>query len=234
AWVVAGFLSLAGALTYAELGAMLPQTGGEYVFLRAAYGDAVAFQFGWMRVIVGASATAAVAMSFAVFSTSLVPVGGPWLTLHGAFHGHALAWSFGPLQLIALAALALVAAINSVGVVVGGRTQTVLAIIKVSAVLVIILGVFLASKTASWAHFRGAAPPVTDHASSLGAPAAFGSAVIAAMWAYTGWSYLPIAAGELRDPARNLPRAIVGGMVIVMLLYVAINVAYFFALPAAA
>jgi basic amino acid/polyamine antiporter, APA family len=234
AWIVAGLLSLAGALTYAELGAMLPETGGEYVFLRTAYGNAVAFQYGWMRVIVGASAAAAVASSFAAFFGSLVSVGDHWLAVDYQISGHAMHWEFGARQCIAVLALAAVAIINSIGVTAGGRTQTALAAVKVSAVILIIVGVFAASQTGAWTHFRESAPAVPAIGPVLTRPAAFSSAVVAALWAYTGWSYLPIAAGEIRDPERNLPRAIIGGMILVIVLYVGINAAYFYALSPAA
>jgi basic amino acid/polyamine antiporter, APA family len=232
AWVVAGLVSLAGALTYAELGAMLPETGGEYVYLRAAYGDTVAFQFGWMRVIGGATSTAAVASSFAAFFGSLVTTGRPWVVLAGDLGGHAMHWEVGPRQGIALAAIAAVAVINSIGVKAGGRTQTALAAIKVSAVALIIVGVAVASP-GRWSHFAESAPFIPSVTAKLAPAAAFGAAVIAAMWAYTGWSYLPLAAGEIRHPERNLPRAIIGGMLLVVVLYIGINTAYLYALSPA-
>lgn len=231
AWIAAGLLSLAGALTYAELGAMLPETGGEYVFLRTAYGRAVAFQYGWMRVIVGASATAAVATSFATFLGSVIYLGGDWVRVDSLLAGHAIHWAFGARQVVAVAVLVAVALVNCIGVVASGRTQTVLAAIKVTAVVLIIVAVFGRSSTGTWAHFHAAASPPPAAAPKLGGPAAFGAAMIAALWAYTGWSYLPIAAGEIRDPERTLPRAIIGGMVIVIGLYVAVNAAYIYALP---
>ncbi len=234
AWIVAGLLSLTGALTYAELGAMLPETGGEYVFLRAAYGRAVAFQYGWMRVIVGGSTMAAVATSFATFSGSLVNLGGDWLAVDRQLTGHAIHWAIGARQLIALSVIGVVAIINSIGVKASGRTQTVLAVIKVSAVALIIVGVFTMSTTGDWAHFREAAPRLPAVASGLSKPAAFGAAVVGAMWAYTGWSYLPISAGEIQNPQRSLPIAIIGGTLVVMTLYIGVNAAYFYALPPSA
>jgi APA family basic amino acid/polyamine antiporter len=226
AWAVAGLLSLAGALTYAELGAMMPSTGGEYVFLRAAFGDAVAFNFGWMRVVVGASAAAAVAASCAAFLTSLVPLDPAWVVINQPLFGHPVHWQFGGPQVVAVMALAGVAAINSAGLIAGARTQTVLAAIKVSAIVLIIGGVFTLSRSAKWEHLSagvatGAAPNVS----------AFGAAVVNALWAYTGWAYLPMVAGEMRDPGRTLPRAIIGGTLIVIALYLTVNVAYFYALP---
>ena len=234
AWIFAGLLSLAGALTYAELGAMLPKTGGEYVFLRAAYGNATAFEFGWMRVIVGASATAAVASAFGAFSGSLVSLGGHWLSTDYTLFGRTVHWEFGARQVIALSAIAAVAIINAIGVRVGGRTQTVLATIKALAVAFIMVGVLVAARTGSWGHFVQSASPDVGGRPALGGTAAFGAAVVAAMWAYTGWSYLPIASGEIRNPERNVPIAITGGIILVIVLYLGINVAYFYALTPAA
>lgn len=236
AWIMAGLLSLAGALTYAELGAMMPATGGEYVFLRTAFGDAVAFNFGWMRVVVGASATAAVAASCAAFVTSLVPLNPAWLMINRPVLGHMVHWQFGGAQVVAVIALAVVAGLNSAGLIVGARAQTVLATIKVIAVILIIVGVFGWAHGGSWAHLRGGVETGLQGsgAGATGSGAmlpAFGAAVVAALWAYTGWSYLPMVAGEMRDPGRTLPRAIIGGMLIVMALYLTINVAYFYALP---
>jgi APA family basic amino acid/polyamine antiporter len=231
AWAVAGLLSLAGALTYAELGAMMPATGGEYVFLRTAYGDAVAFNFGWMRVVVGASSTAAVAASCAAFVTSLVPLDPAWIVVNRPVFGHLVHWQFGGPQVVAVAALAIVGAVNSAGIIAGARTQNTLALFKVTAILLIIGGVFALSKGATWAHFHtgpGASGPSMAGVAVL---PAFGAAVVNALWAYTGWSYLPMVAGEMRNPGRTLPRAIIGGILVVMALYLTINVAYFYALP---
>ncbi len=249
AWTTAGLLSLAGALTYAELGAMLPSAGGEYVILREAYGDLVAFGFGWMRIIVGATSTAAVATSFATFLGSLTGARPPWVVVDGRLLGHLAHWQFGPPQVAAIAALAVIMSINCAGVVAGGRTQVVLATVKVAAVLVIIGGVLAVAPIGRWVSGLAGTLPTGSARHTLsavataggtgpapgapvpGSPAAFGAAVVAALWAYTGWSYLPNSAGEIRDPGRTLPRAIVSGTVLVMVLYVALNAAYFIALP---
>lgn len=225
AWLAAGLLTLAGALTYAELGAMMPEAGGEYVFLRAAYGDAVAFLYGWVRFTAGSGSIAALGVSFATFLAPLAPLGHPWIAAHGLVWGHAVAWSFGPAQLVAIAPIAALAAINCAGVRAGGRLQVVLASIKVLAVLFIAGGVFLAARHGSWSHF-------TTHATTGSLTVSgVGTAMLGALWAYSGWSYLPMAAGEIRDPGRNIPRALIGGTLIVIALYLAINAAYFYALP---
>jgi APA family basic amino acid/polyamine antiporter len=227
AWVAAGALTLFGALSYAELGAMLPEPGGEYVFLRAAFGDAVAFLYGWVRFTAGSASMAALGVSFATFLTPLVPLGGAWIDTHGFLFGMALHWTFGAPQLVAIVPIVALAAINCAGVRAGGKVQVVLATIKVLAVVGIVAGAFFAARGGSWSHFaqhaEGGALTVS----------AFGAALVGAVWAYSGWSYLPMAAGEIRNPGRNVPRALIAGTAIVIVLYLAINAAYFYALPAA-
>lgn len=121
AWVAAGLLSLAGALTYAELGAMLPRAGGEYVFLRAAYGDWLAFLYGWMRFAVAAAGSIAIyGVGLAIFLGGVVDYGRPWYVTTFRLFGADIAWQFGPRQLIAIGAITLFSLLNSLGVVVGG------------------------------------------------------------------------------------------------------------------
>ena len=228
AWLAAGILTLFGALSYAELGAMMPEPGGEYVFLRAAFGDAVAFSYGWVRFTAGSASMAALGVSFATFVTPLVPLGGDWLRTGGTIVGVPVHWTFGSPQLVAIAPIVVLAAINCAGVRAGGKVQVALATIKVLAVLGIVAGAFAAAREGSWTHFAQHAPGGAISAS------AFGAALVGAVWAYSGWSYLPMAAGEIRNPGRNVPRALIGGTAIVIVLYLAINAAYFYALPAAA
>ena len=224
AWLAAGLLTLAGALTYAELGAMMPEAGGEYVFLRAAYGDAVAFIYGWVRFTAGSGSLAALGVSFATFLLPIAPLGGQWIAVQTQVAHHALRWSFGPPQLVAIAPIIVLAAVNCAGVRAGGLVQVALASIKVLAVVFIAGGVFLAARGGSWSH-------VTAHATGAVTASGVGTAMLGALWAYSGWSYLPMAAGEIRDPGRTIPRALILGTVIVIGLYLAINAAYFYALP---
>src|SRR5262245_37507800 len=106
AWVAAGVLSLAGALTYAELGAMLPNAGGEYVYLRHSYGPAAAFLFGWQRFIVAGSASiASLASGFAIFLAAFLPLNAVWAEREVSLLGQTLLWQFGPKQLVALGAI---------------------------------------------------------------------------------------------------------------------------------
>lgn len=227
AWVAAGLLSLAGALTYAELGAMFPEAGGEYVYLRKAYGDLPSFLYGWMQFAVAATGgIAGISVAFAIFLSALVPMGDPWV--ERTFHpfGRELHWQLGLQQAVAVAAIVLFTAVNCVGVAFGGRVQSALTAAKVLGIAAIVGGVFLLSRSASWSHFDAA-----PGAAELGGAQAFGAAMLAALWAYNGWYVLPLVAGEVRDPRRNVPRGLILGMLVVLAVYLLTNFSYFYALP---
>ncbi len=226
AWVAAGLLSLAGALSYAELGAMLPHAGGEYVYLRRSYGELAAFLFGWMRfAVAGSGSIAILGVGFATFLSAMVPLDAVWGSGTYTFSGRTMQWRFGLTQVVAIGAIVFFAVINCLTVVVGGRVQTALTILKVGGIGVVVLGIALLSPTGDWGHL---AAPSTGQSGGAGA---FGLAMLAALWAYDGWNSMPMAAGEVKDPGRNVPRALIGGMVAVMGIYCAANLAYFYALP---
>ena len=226
AWVAAGLLSLAGALTYAELGAMLPHAGGPYVYLREAYGDAAAFFFGWMIFVAGAAGSIAIlGVGTATFLSAIVPLTTVWAESRFSVLGQTITWRFGTLQLTAVGTILGFAAINCLSVRVVGRVQSALTVIKVGSIVVLALGIFFLSDTATWSHLETPTGPTTG-----GGIASFGVAMMAALWAYNGWGGMPMVAGEVRNPARNVPRALAGGMLAVMALYCTANLAYFFAL----
>ena len=226
AWVAAGVLSMCGALTYAELGAMLPHAGGEYVYLRHAYGELAAFLFGWMRfVVAGTGSIAILGVGFATFLSAIVPISSVWASSRFTLLGQTIDWQFGSKQVVAVAAIMFFAVINCLTVVVGGRVQSLLTVLKLGGIAAVVVGVFFGSQTADWSHLAA-----TDTANSSGA-AAFGLAMLAALWAYDGWNNMPMAAGEVKDPGRNVPFALIGGMTVVTLIYLAANLAYFYALP---
>ncbi len=227
AWVAAGLLSLAGALTYAELGAMLPHAGGEYVYLRHAYGEAPAFMFGWMRFIVAGSGSIAIlGVGVATFLSAIFPLTTVWAESKFTLLGQTINWRFGTLQIAAVAAILLLSAINCATVTFGGKVQSVLTVLKTLGIAVIVGGVFLFSKTATWVNLT--TQPGTPAWSGT---AAFGTAMLAALWAYDGWNNMPMAAGEVQDPGRNIPRALIVGMIVIILVYCLANLAYFYALP---
>jgi APA family basic amino acid/polyamine antiporter len=226
AWVAAGLLSLAGALSYAELGAMLPQAGGEYVYLRQSYGQLAAFLFGWMRfAVAGSGAIAVLGVGFATFLSAVVPMGAAWTETTYRLMGRTMHWQFGLTQVVAIGAIVFFAAINCLTVVVGGRIQTALTVLKVGGIALVVFGIGFWSKTADWGHLA------TPADAPAGGAAAFGLAMLAALWAYDGWNHMPMAAGEVKEPGRNVPRALIGGMVAIIAIYCTANLAYFYALP---
>src|SRR5690349_19127879 len=125
AWVAAGVLSMCGALTYAELGAMLPHAGGEYVYLRHAYGELAAFLFGWMRFVVGGTGSIAIlGVGFATFLSAIVPITSVWASSRFVLLGQTIDWQFGSRQVVAVAAIMAFALINCLTVAFGGRVQS--------------------------------------------------------------------------------------------------------------
>ncbi len=227
AWLVAGMLSLAGALTYAELGALLPKAGGEYVYLRTAYGDLPAFLFGWMRITVGGAGSIAIAgVAFATFLSSVIPLDAVWVKKSFIVLGERFDWQFGIKQVVAVLVIVACAGLNCLRVVFGGRIQFVLTLLKVAAIATLVIGVFWFGKGTTWQHF--AAPAGAGEWCGF---SAFGAAMIAALWAFDGWNNMPMVAGEVRNPGRNIPLALFIGMAVVLLAYAAANVAYFYALP---
>ena len=207
AWGTAGLLSLAGALTYAELSATYPRAGGEYVFLREAYGPLVGYLYGWARFWIGTPASiAAYAVGAATFLGGVLPVA-----------------SVGAVP-VAIALIAVFTALNCLSVRTGGHLQTVLTIAKIGMIVVIAGGALVLAP-------GGEVARLTDTGRGFPGINAFGLAVLAALWAYDGWNNLPMAAGEVREPSKNLPRAIVLGTLGVLAVYALVNVAYFWALP---
>jgi basic amino acid/polyamine antiporter, APA family len=230
-WVAAAIASLAGALTYAELGAMMPEAGGEYIFIREAYGPRWAFTYGWTQFSICYSASqAAKAVAFAVFLNVI---------LHGAltkpffsFEIAGFGFSFGWMQVIALLMVALITGINCFAVSISGGVASFLTILKIALVVGIGFGA-LAFANGDWAHFAmiqvtGTCEGVS--AGAIGGLGGFAAAMLGALWAYDGWTNLTILAGEVQNPEQNLPKALIGGMLTIAALYLLVNVSYFYVL----
>jgi APA family basic amino acid/polyamine antiporter len=226
-WLAAGLLSLAGTFSYSEIAAMMPEAGGDYVYLRRAYGRLVGFLYGWMAFTVArAGSQAALAVGLAIFMN--VASGGAL----DRWHLPAGPVSLNGLTLVALVSIWTVALINCASVAAGGRMALVLTLAKVLLVISVGAGAFLFA-AGSWGHLTegglaGSCEGVAD--SARGGIAGFGAAMLGALWAYDGWQNVAPLAGEIRDPQRNLPRAFVGGTLVVVALYLFVNVAYYFAL----
>ncbi len=230
-WLAAGLLSLAGTFSYAEIAAMMPEAGGDYVYLRRAYGRLVGFLFGWMAFAVfRTGAQAALAVGLAIFMN--VAVGGVLQHWHIEAKIAGLHVEIGGLTLVALATLWTVALINCASVSTGGRTALVATIAKVALVLALAIGAFCFAP-GDWAHLDGSGLLGSCEgvaSSARGGVAGFGAAMLGALWAYDGWNNVAPLAGEIRDPQRNLPRAFVGGLLVVAALYLLANTAYYYTL----
>ncbi len=221
-----GLLSLAGALTYAELGAALPHAGGEYVYLREAYGPFWGFLYGWTQLFVAKSGSiAALATGFVLYAANFAPeLETSWFTLHPTWGPDGGPLTFGPGKLLAIGLILSLGGINYLGVRVGGAVQTAMTALKIA----LILGLVGAAAVIG----GGSAANLTSTTVHTGGAVGFFGALVAALWAYDGWNNLNMASGEVRRPHRNIPRALIGGVLAVMGVYAAANLAYFYVLSA--
>jgi basic amino acid/polyamine antiporter, APA family len=219
AWIVGGLLSLFGAMTYAELGAMLPYAGGEYVYLRGVYGDTTAFLYMWTWFAVAKPASIAAVTSGLARTLGVFPAF-HWLSLQvpGPFP---LLWS----QVFAIAVTWFMTGLNYLGIKKAGDFQLVFTVLK-GILILIVAALCFASASGSWANFSTSVP----HA--VGGLNGFMAALIATLWAYDGWNDLTMVAGEVRRPERSLPIALIGGLFIVGALFMATNAAIQYILPA--
>jgi APA family basic amino acid/polyamine antiporter len=233
-WVAAGLLSLAGALTYAELAAMMPRAGGEYVFVREAYGPGLGFLYGWMQVFIAKTGSqASLAIAFAIFLNILT--GGALASNYFTLNLGGFQIPFGRMQLVALASITIVTLINCATVYVSGQLAAFLTAIKIALVLGVGLGAFFFARGGEWAHFAmvnvGGLCEGVSPAARIGM-AGFGAAMLGALWGYDGWNNLTLVAGEVKNPQRNIPLGLIGGMFVIITLYVFVNLAYYYALSA--
>ena len=206
AWATGGALALCGGLTYAELGAMFPKSGGVYVYLREAFGPLVAFLYGWAAFLVfWSGGIAAVSVGFAEYLRYFLP---------GI-----------PAAPVAVAAIVVLGGINYVGVRTGNATNVVLTVAKVSGLAALPVMAIFASKVTP--HWTPIVPPIANPL------AAFGVAMIAVLWTNDAWYCVTWIADEMKEPQRNLPRSLVYGIGLLTFIYLAVNVAYFYALPMA-
>lgn len=238
AWVAAGVLSLAGALTYAELTAMKPEAGGPYVFLRDSYGRLSSFLFGWMQLFIARTgAQASVAVVFAIALNDYLNGGLKQTIFQTSIFG--LPYEITSLQIIAVVLIAIFTTLNCLSVSLSGQIATILTGVKIALVVFVGLGAFLFVTGGSFDNFslmstggtcEGVADSVRFGSAEYTFLAGFGAAMLGALWGYDGWDNLSFVAGEVKDPNRNIPIAIIGSVLLVILLYVAAHVAYFYVL----
>ena len=230
-WIAAGLLALAGALTYAELTTMRPHAGAEYVITRDAYGKVWGFLNGWSQFLISRTASAAaLAVGFSIFLNDLTR--GALSEVYFRFTipgGYQI--PFGRLQIAALITLAVTTLINCAAVSVSGHVASFITRLKVLVVLGVGLGAFL-YQDGTWAHLGmanvgGACEAVAVTGAGF---SGFAAAMLGALWAYDGWNNISYMAGEVKHPDRNLPLALISSMFIVIVLYVLVNVSYYYVL----
>jgi basic amino acid/polyamine antiporter, APA family len=226
-WLIGGVLTLLGALSYGELAAMLPQAGGQYVFLREAFGRRVGFLYGWtLLLVIQTGFNAAVGIAFAKF------LGG--VGLHVGEHD--LVFSLGAFtlsraQLVAVGVIAILTLVNCRGVREGAFVQNLFTVLKVGAVLGLVI-VGYASMKGSFGNFHPlVGTALGPKALQMGFLAAAGVAMSKALFAYDAWNTVTFAAEEVREPEKNLPRALAAGTIVTTLCYVAICSVYLYILP---
>lgn len=218
-WLLAGLLTLVGALTYAELGAMFPRAGGMYHFIKEAYGPLWGFLFGWACFLVIMSAgIAALAVGFGEYLGSFLPFFSTGNVLWSVPLGR-WSWTVSGGQVAGVLAILFLTSVNYVGLKEGAWVQNLLTLLKAGAIVVFVV--------------LGLLAPAHTSPSALSAPlpsgnllAAFGVAMIAALWTFDGWYGLTFSAGEMKDPGRGLPRGLVLGTLGVIALYAAVNFVY--------
>ncbi|MBL9078631.1 MAG: amino acid permease [Planctomycetes bacterium] len=215
-WIGLGLVCLFGAFAYAELGAMFPEAGGQYAFLREGWGRLTGFLYGWTFFwVINAGTVTALALAFA---ENLLPVFGVDMAAE-AEHPF---W----LRIVPIAMIVVLALVNHFGVVIGALVQNVSTFAKLGALGLIVLGGFFAAGAPAPA--PGVAAPAA--ATSL-TVAGLVSAFMGIFWAYEGWYQMPFNAAELKRPERNLPLGLIGGMVILIAVYLFVNVVYLRVVP---
>ena len=227
-WLVAGLMTIAGALAYGELAAMMPEAGGQYVYLREAYGGLVAFLFGWtLLLIVQTGTVAAVAVAFARFSGAIFPQIRTelWIGIGGV--------GLSGERFLAIAVIAFLTWSNLRGLRLGKMIQNLFTSAKLLSLLMIsVVGCFLARNPAAVAaNFGSAVTFLGTHPLDLGFAATFGAAMVGALFSADAWASVTFAASEIRNPRRDLPLALAFGTGVVILLYVMTNFAYMLELP---
>ena len=229
-WVLAGLLTLFGALSLSELSSVLPQAGGPYVYLRHSFGKVWAFLFSWNDFFINkAGSAAAIAMAFATYVGYFIPALSPEHTIYSRQHallGYSFLFSIGWNQIVAMAAIVIVTGVNVRGVRFAGWVMNVFTAAKVLALIGLIVAAFASGKGSTMNYLPWWPAEWTTELT-----AAFGLAMISALWAYDGWIDVTLTAGEFRNPEKNVPRSLLFGTLAIIALYVLANFAYAYVVP---
>jgi len=226
-WVLGGVISLCACVAFAELGSMFPDSGGQYIYLREAYGDLVAFLYGWMLFTVGnGGSIAALSVASAAYMGNIIP----FISQQHVIFSLA-GMPFTRAHAIGLVLIATLTCVNVFGLRWGALLTNVSTWTKFSAMAVFVVLGFAIGK-GHWSNFTSQAPGGLSMGLSAGQlVSAFGVGLIAVFWAYDGWVYITWVAGEVKDPRRNVPLAMVLGVLAVGTIYLAMNMTYVYAMP---
>ncbi len=238
AWIAAGLLALAGALTYAELTAMKPFAGAEYVLLRDSYGRASSFLYGWMQILIAKTGSmAALAIAFAMVLNTYLNDSLSQNVVSFPLFGADV--SITALQLVGIMVIIIFTTLNSASVAISGQIAAALTFVKIALVVMVGFGAFAFVSGGSFGHFgmdaAGAACEGVNEAQRYGSAqysffAGFAAAMLGALWGYDGWNQLTFVAGEVKDPNRNIPLAIIGSTILIIFLYAFVHIGYFYVL----
>jgi APA family basic amino acid/polyamine antiporter len=205
-WLVAGVLSLFGALTFAELGVMFPKAGGEFIYLKEAYSPVWGYLYGWtLFSVIQCGSIAAVSVAMATYIGYFIPLGST------------------AIKIIAIATIIFLSWINCISLRLGAGTQNLFTFIKIAIVLGIIACCFLLGGEVDHSHL--------SHKISTFSLGAFGLGMVAALWAFDGWISITFVGSEVKNPGRNFPLSLIFSMIIIIVLYLGANAAYFYVLP---
>jgi APA family basic amino acid/polyamine antiporter len=225
-WLVGGAISLLACFAFAELGAMYPEAGGQYIYLREAYGDLAAFLFGWMYfTVIGSGTIAALSVACATYAGVLLPA---ISAEHVIFKVGG--WAFTRMHLIALSVGWLLTIVNILGVKRAAIVQNIAGWTKYAAMAAFVLFGFFVGRGA-WANFHASSAQSAAQQHGWNLMSGFGVALIAVLWAYDGWVYVGQSAGEVKNPTRNVPLALIAGILLVAAAYITMNAAYLYAIP---
>jgi APA family basic amino acid/polyamine antiporter len=228
-WVLGALISMCAAFAFAEMGSMFPDSGGQYVYLREAFGDLIAFLYGWMLFAVANGGTiAALSVASAAYLGAIFPA---ISQEHVIFTAAGITLT--RVHVVALISIVVVTWINVIGLRKGAILQNVATWAKFVAMGAFVLLGFALGK-GNWANFTAradAATGITMGLTSAQLLSALGVGLIAVFWAYDGWVYITWVAGEVKEPKRNVPRAMVLGIIVVAIVYLAMNLTYVYAMP---
>jgi APA family basic amino acid/polyamine antiporter len=230
-WVLGGVISLCACVAFAELGSMYPDSGGQYIYLREAYGDLVAFLYGWMLFAVANGGTiAALSVASAAYAGNIIPA---ISQEHVIFSLAGI--PFTRAHAVGLALIVILTYVNVFGLRWGALLQNVSTWTKFVAMAAFVVLGFAIGK-GRWSNFSAQAPGGLNHGLTMGLSpgqliSALGVGLIAVFWAYDGWVYVTWVAGEVKDPRRNVPLAMVLGVLVVGVIYLAMNMTYVYAMP---